>query len=335
VLLNSDLGAVRDLALACRDGRHPVGGSDSLGGRPFREALLTAVPQLALAAWELNLNGYSALHPREPLSRALLDARQRQPVLGGRSAIDAAFSHAHNAVAVLEHSFGLAEGLAALRQRHAQRHAAYPWCWLRYLYPLQQAWDLVHMLEDELRRWEGHPVDTPGRLRCEGWYAGARQYWATVQGTRAGFDWGVPFGPHVDLPSLVYYLATSLDRYDESLVAGELLNEAEYMGAWAGQQERAAPPPAQAAHPPQPEPPAVAPKRRRRRARDAKAEARDRWLYQQCKKGKQYKTIMLELGRVASDKGWEDLSSPQGVQQAVERYIARHGLDPLPPRKDA
>jgi len=67
--------------------------------------------------------------------------------------------------------------------------------------------------------------------------------------------------------------------------------------------------------------------------RDKKAEARDAWLYKQAKKGdKTYRQIALELGRLAPAKGWRKLSSPQAVEQAVDRYIKRHKLDPLPPR---
>lgn len=333
VVLNGDLGSVLNLARACRDGRHPVTGAGDMEGRPFAEVLLGSVAQLALAAWELNINGYSVLHPHEELSRALLAARDGSTVLGQRSAIDAAFSHAHNVVAVLGGSFGLAEGLAALRRRHAQRHVTHPWCWLRYLYPIQEAWDILHMLGDEWRRREGRPADDPERIECESRLAEAEKHWVTVQATSPGFDWWVKFTSDVDMTRLVDYLLTALERYDECLVAEQLLDEIEYMTPWLKPREKEPAKPAQAAGAPQPASPDKSAKRRRPAARDAKTEARDEWLYQQCKQGKQYKAAMLELNKIAVERGWEDLSSPQGVQQAVERYVARNNLDPLPPRK--
>jgi hypothetical protein len=68
------------------------------------------------------------------------------------------------------------------------------------------------------------------------------------------------------------------------------------------------------------------------RRRDKRADARDRWLYQRCRKGDTYKAVMFQLNRLAPRKGWRKLDSPQAVQQAVDRYIGRNHLDPLAPR---
>lgn len=52
-------------------------------------------------------------------------------------------------------------------------------------------------------------------------------------------------------------------------------------------------------------------------------EQRDRWIYEQAKKGKAWKVISRAL---QDHPEWEQLESPQGVRAAVERYIARHNL---------
>ena len=70
---------------------------------------------------------------------------------------------------------------------------------------------------------------------------------------------------------------------------------------------------------------------------DPKAEERDAWLYKQCKSRtpqKPYKAIRSELAAIAKSSGWEPLESDQAVHQAVKRYVRRHDLKPLPPRKD-
>jgi hypothetical protein len=68
--------------------------------------------------------------------------------------------------------------------------------------------------------------------------------------------------------------------------------------------------------------------------RDKKAEARNAWLYRQCRQGElTYRQIMLDLKKIAPAKGWTILSTPQAIEQAVKRHIRRHRLDPLPPRK--
>ena len=68
-------------------------------------------------------------------------------------------------------------------------------------------------------------------------------------------------------------------------------------------------------------------------ARDKKTEARNKWLYHQVKKGnKTYRQIMLALAKKVQVNGWRKIVSPQGIEQAVNRYVERNGLDPLPPR---
>lgn len=86
-------------------------------------------------------------------------------------------------------------------------------------------------------------------------------------------------------------------------------------------------PPAQPAHA------TKAPNEGKAVLRDKRAEARDKWLYQQVKKGdKTYRQIMLDLVKVAKSKGWRKVGSPQAIEQAAERYVKRHNLPPLPPR---
>jgi hypothetical protein len=64
--------------------------------------------------------------------------------------------------------------------------------------------------------------------------------------------------------------------------------------------------------------------------RDEKTEARDRWLYERCAAGATYRSVTVELARAAPRMGWRKISSPQGIEQAVDRYIRRHRLPPLP-----
>lgn len=67
--------------------------------------------------------------------------------------------------------------------------------------------------------------------------------------------------------------------------------------------------------------------------KNRKAEARDKWMYDQAKKtDKTYRQIMLDLASMAQSKGWRKLGSPQAVEQAIGRYIERNGLTPLPRR---
>jgi hypothetical protein len=72
----------------------------------------------------------------------------------------------------------------------------------------------------------------------------------------------------------------------------------------------------------------------RRLPRDRKTEARDRWIYQQCCKGRKYQAIAAELGRVAQQKNWTKISSKQGIHQAAVRYARRHQPAPPPRRQD-
>jgi hypothetical protein len=69
--------------------------------------------------------------------------------------------------------------------------------------------------------------------------------------------------------------------------------------------------------------------------RNAKADTRDRWLHQQANKKNPptWRALMLQLNKCANARGWMKLSSPQAVKQAVDRYIRRHGLASLLPRK--
>src|SRR5262249_18427869 len=70
---------------------------------------------------------------------------------------------------------------------------------------------------------------------------------------------------------------------------------------------------------------------RRSKRRNPKTDARNKWLYNLCRKGCKYISVMEKLKKVAKDRGWSILGSPQGVQQAVERYIERKKLRPLAP----
>jgi hypothetical protein len=65
-------------------------------------------------------------------------------------------------------------------------------------------------------------------------------------------------------------------------------------------------------------------------------EDRDRWLYEQASREDPptWKSLMAQLNRAAAKEGWQKLSSAQGVKQAVDRFVKRNHLPPLPPRKE-
>jgi hypothetical protein len=69
--------------------------------------------------------------------------------------------------------------------------------------------------------------------------------------------------------------------------------------------------------------------------RDKNLEARDKWIYRQCcDLRKTLGQIVVELGRIAGEKGWRKISRIQGIRSAAFRYAKRHGLDAPPPRQN-
>lgn len=64
---------------------------------------------------------------------------------------------------------------------------------------------------------------------------------------------------------------------------------------------------------------------------DKATEARNKWLYEQCKKGTPYKQIIAKLRE--KPKSWGRISTVQGIKKAALAYADRHGLEPPPPRK--
>jgi hypothetical protein len=73
---------------------------------------------------------------------------------------------------------------------------------------------------------------------------------------------------------------------------------------------------------------------RRTDGRDRKLEARNKWIYQQCCKGRgrPLAAILADLKRKAPEKGWAVLSSIQAIRTAAIGYAERHGLA-LPPNR--
>jgi hypothetical protein len=71
-----------------------------------------------------------------------------------------------------------------------------------------------------------------------------------------------------------------------------------------------------------------------RTGRDRKQEARDRWIYQQCCRGREmpYDRIVAELKRIAAAKGWQIVSSKERIRQIGVAYADRHGK-PRPPNR--
>jgi hypothetical protein len=85
---------------------------------------------------------------------------------------------------------------------------------------------------------------------------------------------------------------------------------------------------------------AVAPQAARVRAQgvavDRKLRARNKWIYQQCCKGKSmpYGSIVAELKRIAPSKGWEVIESVQGIRAAALTYAKQNQLELPPKRQD-
>jgi hypothetical protein len=69
------------------------------------------------------------------------------------------------------------------------------------------------------------------------------------------------------------------------------------------------------------------------RGTDKKQTARDKWIYNECRKGTTYRKIIAELKRqITSGKEWYLIESVQGVRSAAHRYADAHNL-PRPERR--
>jgi hypothetical protein len=73
-----------------------------------------------------------------------------------------------------------------------------------------------------------------------------------------------------------------------------------------------------------------------RGGRDRKQEARDKWIYRECCKGREmsYDAIIAELKKRAPQKSWEPIESIQGIRAAAIRYAQRNQLPQPPNRQD-
>lgn len=63
---------------------------------------------------------------------------------------------------------------------------------------------------------------------------------------------------------------------------------------------------------------------------DKITEARNKWLYEQCKNGKKYSAIIADLKN--KPKSWARLEHPNSIKKAAEAYAARKQLQPIPRR---
>ena len=68
--------------------------------------------------------------------------------------------------------------------------------------------------------------------------------------------------------------------------------------------------------------------------RDAKTEARDKWIYQQCCKGTPHDKIVAELKKMAPNRKWKIISTKQRVQQIGNKYADDNGLERPSPRRN-
>jgi hypothetical protein len=66
--------------------------------------------------------------------------------------------------------------------------------------------------------------------------------------------------------------------------------------------------------------------------RDPALEARDRWIYDECCKGRPYRTIINWLR--SRPERWRFISTVQGIRYVAAQYARRHRLPPPPRRQD-
>lgn len=60
-------------------------------------------------------------------------------------------------------------------------------------------------------------------------------------------------------------------------------------------------------------------------------EPRDKWLYEQCRKGTKYSAIESRLR--ANTKGWRAVTGANSIRAAAGRYAQRHNLPAIPKRQ--
>jgi hypothetical protein len=63
-----------------------------------------------------------------------------------------------------------------------------------------------------------------------------------------------------------------------------------------------------------------------RRPWKSENEARDKWIYEQLRKGKKPTPVLKEYQRMPALRDWEPINSVAGLTQAAKRYAKRHGL---------
>lgn len=68
--------------------------------------------------------------------------------------------------------------------------------------------------------------------------------------------------------------------------------------------------------------------------RDKAMEARDRWIYNQAMKGTLWKTIMFDLNKLAAEKRWDRIGTPNGIRSRAFVFAARHKKPKPPPRQN-
>jgi hypothetical protein len=69
-------------------------------------------------------------------------------------------------------------------------------------------------------------------------------------------------------------------------------------------------------------------------ARNAKREARDQWIYDRCLNWIPYKMVMAKLSAICQMKGWDKITTIQGIRSAAMNYAERHHLPKIPSRQD-
>jgi hypothetical protein len=66
----------------------------------------------------------------------------------------------------------------------------------------------------------------------------------------------------------------------------------------------------------------------------SKHEARNKWIYQQCRKGTEHDDIVIALEKIAAKRKWKPVGTKQRIQQIGKKYAKDHGIDPPLPRRN-
>jgi hypothetical protein len=235
LLLSGFLGMLHRYATAHIDGADPYTGQTAektSDGRTvaFDQTLLACVPKFLTTVWELRMNGWSVPPVRSPLSQFMVELRAGRPAVSGtgrqgRFAVQSVFDAAAMLARPLESSFGLSDGISALRRRHAEHHARRPWGLLAWEHATSQLFELLTYWRRELGRREGRRIITGDVFDMERWASNTENALLDLVGRGPGFDNLAHHPSPVDTDRLARFVARRLAGFDQRRVRQELADD--------------------------------------------------------------------------------------------------------------